>query len=78
MLLKNDLNPDAAQEYGAVKQDIETYYELLKPGGFMIGDDYSPAGWPGVVRAVNEFSKKNSLSLKLSGVVWMLQKPALL
>lgn len=43
---------DAGHEYEAVKGDIEMYWDVLKPGGTMIFDDY---GWDGVKKAVDEF-----------------------
>lgn len=32
---------DAAHEYEAVKRDIRDYYPLIKPGGWIVGDDYN-------------------------------------
>ena len=66
---------DASHEYAAVKQDIEAYWELLKPGGVMLGDDYSQ-NWPGVCQAVNEFAQSRGISPTFSGVVWAFEKTA--
>lgn len=45
---------DASHEYEDVKNDLILWYPKVKSGGYFCGHDYS-AGWPGVVRAVNEF-----------------------
>ena len=47
---------DAGHDYRAVKSDIETWWPLIKPNGFLIGDDYHPEVWPGVCRAFDEFA----------------------
>jgi hypothetical protein len=64
---------DASHEYKAVLYDLEAYYPLLQSGGLMFGDDYS-SGWPGVIKAVDEFSKKKSLKLNINGVIWSFIK----
>ena len=60
---------DASHEYEAVKEDIKSYWNLLKDGGTMIGDDYH-SSWPGVIKAVDEFPVKASVT----GVVWKINK----
>lgn len=45
---------DADHSYEGVKKDIDAWLPKLKSGGILAGDDYSPRGWPGVVKAVNE------------------------
>lgn len=47
---------DASHDYESVKKDIESWYPKVKNGGIICGDDYV-AGWPGVVKAVNETFK---------------------
>ncbi len=66
---------DAAHEYDAVASDLRAYWDLLRPGGTALGDDYCPAGWPGVVRAVDEFAASRGLRVRVDGVVWALRKP---
>lgn len=44
---------DASHEYEHVKKDIQSWLPKVRPGGIMCGDDYI-AGWPGVVKAVDE------------------------
>ena len=66
---------DANHEHKPVLTDITMFWDVLKPGGIMIGDDYSLA-WPGVVRAVWEFAENHScvMDLNYSGK-WALKKP---
>lgn len=46
---------DGSHEYDDVKQDLAMYWELLRTGGIMLGDDFNE--WGTVQRAVNEFGK---------------------
>jgi len=48
---------DGNHSYGAVRQDLELYWGKLKPGGYIVCDDYHHAGFwdDGVTRAVDEF-----------------------
>ena len=64
---------DAAHEYREVLRDVEDYWELLAPGGFLIGDDYVD-GWPGVIRAAGEFSARQVRPLTIEPPKWILQK----
>ncbi|MFH5925938.1 class I SAM-dependent methyltransferase [Roseomonas xinghualingensis] len=64
---------DAAHEYEPVKRDIEAYWNLLRPGGIMIGDDYP---WPGVKQAADEFAAAKGLTLEIANPKWILRKPA--
>lgn len=53
---------DAGHEHDEVYTDLSLYYNLLRPGGVIFGDDYS-AGWPGVVSATNKFVAEKQLVL---------------
>lgn len=57
---------DACHKYESVKQDIEVYFSKVKQGGFFCGHDYNPEQnkWPGVIRAVDEFSSSYHLPIK--------------
>lgn len=60
LLKKNDIQADliyidASHEYEDVVLDLDAYWDLLKPGGVMFGDDYCEY-WSGVIKAVDEFS----------------------
>ena len=70
----NVVHVDAAHEYREVMNDSEDYWEILAPGGYMIGDDYSP-NWPGVVQAADEFAVKVGQSLTVERPKWILRKP---
>lgn len=65
---------DAAHEYEDVLRDASAYWSLLKPGGYLVGDDYHET-WPGVVRAAGEFSAKVGRPLSIEGPKWVLEKP---
>jgi predicted O-methyltransferase YrrM len=69
---------DAAHEYLPVKMDMDAYWEILKPGGFLLGDDYHHT-WPGVFQAVSEFvAELNDYSLfDHVGSTWGIKKPCL-
>lgn len=49
---------DADHEYESVSQDLPVWFERLAPGGILCGDDFT---WPGVERAVKEFSDRTGL-----------------
>jgi hypothetical protein len=34
-------------------RDVRAYWELLEPGGYLVGDDYV-AVWPDVIRVAHE------------------------
>lgn len=66
---------DANHEHKPVLTDISMFWDVLKPGGVMIGDDYALT-WPGVVRAVWDFAETHlcEMDLQYSGK-WALKKP---
>jgi predicted O-methyltransferase YrrM len=64
---------DAAHEYEEVLRDCVEYFDLLVPGGYLIGDDYD-MGWPGVIRAVGEFSAKTMRPLAIEVPKWIIRK----
>jgi len=47
---------DANHQYEFVKKDMEMYFNKIKKGGFIAGDDYADGGWwqGGVKKAVDE------------------------
>jgi hypothetical protein len=71
-ILADIIYVDASHEYEPVKQDILSYWQLLKTGGTMIGDDYQ-RDWPGVMKAVDELSNLYG-EAEISGVVWKFTK----
>ncbi|PZP45909.1 MAG: hypothetical protein DI601_08245 [Azospirillum brasilense] len=64
---------DAAHEYEAVLRDARQYWDLLEPGGILIGDDYP---WPGVARAARDFATEVGLTLRVEDPKWLIEKPA--
>ena len=64
---------DGSHEELDVKLDLYYYYQLLKDGGFMWGDDY---GWEGVHKALDSFNSDNSIphSVLSNKVHWFIEK----
>lgn len=59
---------DASHEYPDVKSDISAWRHKVKPGGWLLGHDYHPKNFRGVVRAVDEaFGNKKLL---YDGWIW--------
>lgn len=67
---------DASHEYQDVAVDLIAYWNVLRPGGVFIGDDYLDC-WPGVVHAVNQFATRLGLSVNTSfPTKFLIEKPA--
>ena len=49
---------DAGHSYEDVKNDINIWYNKVKPGGIISGDDYGGSFFPGVTQAADEFFYK--------------------
>ncbi|MFD1328048.1 class I SAM-dependent methyltransferase [Mycoplana ramosa] len=66
---------DSAHECGETFLELSLYYDLLPPGGIMIGDDYLM--FPAVKHDVDLFCKVHNLELKFTGErdTWIIQKP---
>lgn len=64
---------DGGHFYESVSMDIRLYWEVLKPGGIMLGDDYCSKAWPDVVQAVHEFFPEDQIHVE--GEKWWVQKP---
>lgn len=45
---------DADHTYEGVLADIDAWQRKVRPGGMLLGHDYSPDAFPGVVKAVSE------------------------
>lgn len=65
---------DASHDYDDVLQDARAYWDILTPGGFMVGDDYNH-DWPGVVQAANQFAAEKVVPLMTSAPKWIVRKP---
>jgi hypothetical protein len=68
---------DGDHRYEGVKADLETYAEVLRPGGILLGDDYGIRGWwnDGVKTAVDEFTAERDLPLTLFGSQFLIRLP---
>lgn len=64
---------DASHEYDDVKRDLAAWYPKVKVGGVFAGHDYN-TDWPGVQKAVNEFSFANKLNLITQEECWIIEK----
>ena len=66
---------DGIHTYEAVKVDIPAWYPKVKPGGIIGGHDYTPDYFPGVVKAVDEFSKEKGIKISAKYGVQKKGKP---
>jgi predicted O-methyltransferase YrrM len=54
---------DADHTYEGVRADIDAWLPKVRPGGWLMGHDFNPRDFPGVVQAVNEkFGKPRTYS----------------
>jgi SAM-dependent methyltransferase len=68
------IHVDAGHAYEDAKQDLRMWYNIVRPGGCLLADDYT-AGWPGVVKAVDEFVVEERLALHKDGTKAWFCKP---
>jgi hypothetical protein len=66
---------DGSHEEADVLADVIAFWQVLRPGGVIFGDDFSGA-WPSVVRAVRSFAQHNGLRLEEENEFWIIRKPA--
>ena len=64
---------DGSHEEEDVYQDLVSYWDLVRPGGVLFGDDW---GWDGVRLAVERFARENGLAITHRHDKWELQRPA--
>jgi len=64
---------DGSHEAGDVYQDLTLYWEVLRPGGVLLADDYA-AMFPGVVADVDRFAAERGLTVEVSGIKARLRK----
>ena len=65
---------DASHEHEPVLSDARAYWQLLAPGGLLVGDDFSPA-WPDVMSAAKQFAAEVDRPLQVTAPKWIVQKP---
>jgi FkbM family methyltransferase len=75
---------DARHDYASVIEDLEAWFDKVRPGGILAGHDYIdgmfPAGEFGVKSAVDEFFSKRGIAVHATSndgpfVSWMAQIP---
>jgi hypothetical protein len=65
---------DASHDYDDVLRDARIYWDVLTPGGFIVGDDYNQ-DWPDVIKAANQFAAEKVVPLMSSPPKWIVRKP---
>lgn len=65
---------DAGHEYPDVMEDLQLWWQVLRPGGVLIGDDYVEVR-PGVMKGAEEFAAAQGLHLNVNAPKFWLQKP---
>lgn len=66
---------DAGHSYEDVSEDLNNYYSKMKSGSFIMGDDYNPNAWIGVVNAVDEFRNREDIeTISLEHCQFVLRK----
>jgi predicted O-methyltransferase YrrM len=65
---------DSAHEAGETFMELSLYFDILKPGGIIFGDDY--VGFPAVKQDLDLFCKVTNSNLLFTGDgdTWILQK----
>jgi hypothetical protein len=69
---------DGNHTYDFVKRDLGLFFDKLKPGGYLLGDDYHDGGWwaGGVKKAVDEFVRAYPVDVvTLKYEQFVLRKP---
>jgi hypothetical protein len=64
---------DSAHELGETYIEILMYWQLLRPGGVLIGDDYM--SFPAVRHDVDKFCNTYGVEVELFEGEWMIRKP---
>ncbi len=59
---------DTAHEFKHVEKEISLWYPKVKSGGIIAGHDYF---YPGVMRAVKDFSRKYDISIRVINSSWI-------
>jgi SAM-dependent methyltransferase len=63
---------DAAHDYESVRLDLTNWYPKVKPGGYLVCDDYAPNFWPVVVRAIESMGLQGQ---EIAPALWGHIKP---
>lgn len=62
---------DAGHDYDSVYADLKHYYNLVRPGGAIMGDDYN---WVSVNKAVSDFVRDTNLIAEDHGCKYLIRK----
>lgn len=64
---------DAGHQEDEVYQDLTKYFDILKRGGVIIGDDLK---WEGVAKAVDRFTKERDIRYEVieNELMWLIRK----
>lgn len=54
---------DGFHDYNQVKKDLYNYDKLIRKGGVIACHDYNHSGYPGVAKAIDEFSNEHDTKL---------------
>jgi len=66
---------DGDHSYEGVKSDLESYFDKVKSGGFITGDDYKEKERLGIIKAVDEFLENYPVKpILFKNYQFMLQK----
>ena len=68
---------DAGHDERSVGNDLQAWWEILRPGGQLIGDDYYPTGdlWPGVRKAFDRFCAEHAVPHQVKAPKICLTRP---
>jgi hypothetical protein len=64
---------DGLHDYENTKNDIDAWDPKVKEGGVIGGHDYHPY-WTGVIKAADEYAKKNNMKIEAKGGDWWVEK----
>lgn len=64
---------DAAHDYFSVMEDIERWWPMVKPGGFLVMHDYNHK-WPGVQRAIADSFSLFDVNLAPDSVAYVQKR----
>ena len=62
---------DGSHEEEDVYADLVGYWELVRPGGVLVGDDWN---WDGVRLAATRFAREQGLAVTQLADKWYLEK----
>lgn len=64
---------DGSHDEPDVAADLSAYWPLVRAGGALFGDDYTRF-WPGVVKAVTDFAREQSLTPEAHDGFWLIRR----